>query len=55
MKKINEEKISSRNEYLKKKYGIDGENSVTASLIGILKTDEDYKSAKDDYLRKKYN
>ena len=37
MKDIDKEKISDRNEYLKEKYGIDGKNSITASLIGILK------------------
>ncbi len=54
MKNIDEEKISDRNEYLKKKYGIDGKNSITASLIGILKNNEDYEDKKDEYLRKKY-
>ena len=54
MKNINEEKISDRNEYLKKKYGIDGKNSITASLIGILKNNESYEVEKDSYLRKKY-
>ena len=54
MKNVDEKKISDRNEYLKKKYGIDGENSITASLIGILKNTEDYEDEKDKYLRKKY-
>ena len=46
--------VGVKNEYLKNKYGIDGENSITASLIGILKNDEDYKNAKDEILREKY-
>lgn len=54
MKSIDEEKISDRNEYLKEKYGIDGKNSITASLIGILKNNEDYEDKKDEYLREKY-
>lgn len=51
----NEEKVVAvRKEYLKNKYGIDAENSLTASLIGILKNDESYENAKDEILREKY-
>lgn len=50
-----EEKVAEvRKEYLKNKYGIDAENSITASLIGILKNDESYENAKDEILREKY-
>lgn len=54
MENIDDKKISDKNEYLKKKYGIDGKNSITASLIGILKGNENYEEKKDEYLRKKY-
>ena len=39
---------------ISEKYGIDGKNSITASLIGILKGNENYEEKKDEYLRKKY-
>lgn len=55
MKDINEEKISNRNEYLKEKYGIDGKNSITASLIGILKNvgEKEIKSPSEETVESK--